>query len=821
MCHVGLICAVTARARGRRATENGLNPDRSSSHRNQPAPPFLRPAGLALLAAVVGLGGCDEDDQFATARSELQADPPPGSTLDFGVFVLEEDDFLDDGFLQALTVRNVGTGTLQLFEVELEGDDAAEFVLTERPGNLGPGAEDTLFIRFRPSFHHVAEATLRVRTNDPNRREVTWTLVGDARDPCRLAMDPASLRFELGEVRTVEVRTLTQSSCTLNFLDTDQTLFRILNDLSIPFTIEPGEPLVLEIEHGYFQPLLLPGEPVRQLRATAEHGQRQEMNLIGQAPIFDCVRVDPSRDILFNRTPVGAPVQAPVSVINQCDRPVQIRGLRIGTGFEYFRVVDEELVEGFELPAFERVTFRVEFNAIIRGIANGALVVLTADTRNPQFRLQLTGQAIAPQIDVFPDLLDFGTVTFRNPIGSPPRSECSSPSREVRLFTVGQASVEIESIEIDPSSDGLFVITSVSVNGEPVLDPSQPFEVPPGGTGLRIAVRFFPTRLDPPEHTGILRIRHNAQGEVDEIALRGESAPDVPVFETFEQAEGPKVDILWVIDNSCSMADEQERLIDNLSGFVDFADEEDADYQMGVTVTDGFSSDAGRLERCFPHPAVISGDYPQREDAFDCTFLVGTDGSGIEAGLGAAKRALERAQSDEPNINTGFLREDADLAIVVMSDEDDQSQNFTAIKEYFDTVKGPGRASRTKVHAIAGPTTGPCGTGGGFFNAQPGFVYKRMAEETGGLFFDICQRDWQPIFDQLGLDTFQAFDTWYLEQPADPASLRVFVDGVQIPEDPNAGYTYRFEENAVRFHGDAVPGPGQRIEVDYSTQCTP
>jgi len=710
---------------------------------------------------------------------------------------------------------------LQIFDLELEGEDAGEFEIIQGIGSLGPNGEGTLILRFRPTFHHVARARLRIRSNDPNEREVAWDLVGDARDPCRLAMSPASQRFELGETRTVEVRTITKSSCTLNFLDTDESLFRITNGVEAPVTVEPDEPLVLEIEHDYFQPLLLPGEPTRQLRATAQHGQREEVNLTGQAPVFGCIRVEPTGDILFDRTPVGAPVREGVTVSNECDRPVTIRGLRIGTGFQSFRVVDEELIEGFELPAFERADFQVEFTANIRGITNGSLLVLTADTRNPQFELTLTGQALAPQIDVFPDVLDFGTVTFRNPIGQPPRSECSSPSREVRLFTVGQASVEIRELEIAPSSDELFVITSVSVDGEPVLDPSQPFTVPPGGDGLRIGIRFFPTRLEPALHEGVLRIRHNAAGELDEIALRGVAAPDVPVSETFEQSEGPKVDILWVIDNSCSMIEEQQRLLANLGQFTTFADDQEADYQMGVTVTDGFSTDSGRLERCFPHPAVISGDYPEREEAFQCTFQVGTDGSGVEAGLQAAKNALERAQSDEDNLNTGFLRDDADLAVVVMSDEDDQSRNFVALRSFFDTVKGPGRASRTKVHAIAGPTTEPCGAGGGFFTAVPGFVYERMADETDGLFFNICENDWTPIFDQLGLDTFQAFDTWFLEQPADPTTLRVFVDGAPIPEDPDRGYTYRFRENAVKFHGEAVPDPGGRIEVRYSTQCTP
>lgn len=813
-----MCCMAAVRACTRRPRRPGL-PVMDSKRRIAPFP-LMAPLALSVLA--LGLGACEEDSPISTATADLEADPEPGSVLDFGVFVLEEDDARDDAFLREIQVRNVGNGPLQLFQVELEGEDASEFVITDRPSVLGPGFEDTIFIRFRPTIHQVAEAQLVITTNVADEREVRWTLRGDARDPCRLSMSPPSLAFNLGETRQVEIRALTQSSCTVNFLDTDETLFRILNAPEAPFDVEPGAPLVLDIQHDYFQPLLLPGEPVRQLRATAQHGQREEINLTGEAPVFGCIDVDPDGAVLFQPpTPVGAPLRRLFTIENLCDQPVDIRGIKIGNGFEYFRVVDEQLIDGFEMPAFETIDFQVEFNALLAGRANGNLLVLTADTRNPQFRRELTAEAQAPQVDVFPAQLDFGTVTFRNPIGVPLRSECSSPGREVRLFPVGQATVTVESIEIDAASDDLFIVTSVSVNGQPVLDPSQPFDVPPGGDGLRVSVRFFPSRLDPAEHTGTLRIRHNAQGNEEVIALVGQSAPDVPVVDQFDQSEGPKVDILWVVDNSCSMADEQQRLVANLGRFTEFADDQEADYQMGVTVTDGFSTDAGLLERCFPHPAVIADDYPSRRDAFECTFIVGTDGSGIEAGLAAAQRAIERAQSETPNRNTGLLRDDADLAVVVMSDEDDQSQNAAALTAFFESVKGPGRASRTKVHAIAGPTTGPCGDGTGFFTAAPGFRYKRVAEDTGGLFFDICQSDWTPIFDQLGLDTFQAFDTWFLSQPAEPSSLLVFVDGLLVPEDPSQGYTYQFQENAVQFHGDAVPQPGARIEIRYSNQCTP
>jgi hypothetical protein len=394
----------------------------------------------------------------------------------------------------------------------------------------------------------------------------------------------------------------------------------------------------------------------------------------------------------------------------------------------------------------------------------------------------------------------------------------------VRLFTVGQAQVRIDSVEIDAASDDLFVITSVTVDGQPVLDPDPALRRAARRGGLArghcASSRRGSTRPCTP---GRLRIRHNATGEESLVELTGTAAPDVPVAEQFEQTEGPQA------STSCGSSTTAARWPTSRSAwwptwarFVDFADAQEADYQMAVTVTDGFSTDAGRLERCFPHPAVISGNYPQRQEAFECTFLVGTDGSGSKQGLEAAKRALERAQDPKPEpehrLSAGRRRP---------RDRGHERRGRPVPEHARDRgLPRHGQGPRPRLahqgprHRGADPTE-PCGSGGGFFSAAPGFRYERVAENTGGLFFNICTDDWTPIFDRLGLDTFQAFDTWYLSQPADPSSLNVFVDGVPIPENPTAGFTYQFQENAVRFHGDAVPGPGARIEVRYQNQCTP
>jgi hypothetical protein len=256
-----------------------------------------------------------------------------------------------------------------------------------------------------------------------------------------------------------------------------------------------------------------------------------------------------------------------------------------------------------------------------------------------------------------------------------------------------------------------------------------------------------------------------------------------------------------------------------MSRFIGYADSLGSDYQMAVTVTDSRSFQAGQFRLCFPHPRIIKHDYPQREEAFRCLFDAGISGPSLEAGLGAARQALLRAQTnptDNTNTNAGFLRDDANLAIVVMSDEEDQSiESDDLLRDYFWSIKG---RNRVKVHAIAGPADALCPFAP---NTQPGIRYRQMTRETSGSFYSICEDDWDPVLRGLGLDTFTLLDEWTLSQSAVPASLQVTVDGVPIAWSATSGYTYDVGANTIRFHGASVPAPGDRIDVNYLGNCRP
>ena len=212
-----------------------------------------------------------------------------------------------------------------------------------------------------------------------------------------------------------------------------------------------------------------------------------------------------------------------------------------------------------------------------------------------------------------------------------------------------------------------------------------------------------------------------------------------------------KVDFVFVIDNSGSMEEEQRNLGANFPRFVSAIESfrnrtgQSLDYRIAVTTT-GITADITMSIAGIPFPLAINqrGDdgaflqrsacgmsrrWLERGDAnvassFACIANVGTDGPGFEMPLEASKRALVDRVADRSN--GSFLRSDALLAVIYLTDEEDCSvplRSFTAVGddcapppagastvasyvEMLDSVKGGGTAGRSRwaTAVIAGAT---------------------------------------------------------------------------------------------------------------------
>jgi len=282
--------------------------------------------------------------------------------------------------------------------------------------------------------------------------------------------------------------------------------------------------------------------------------------------------------------------------------------------------------------------------------------------------------------------------------------------------------------------------------------------------------------------------------------------------EKFVQADTEVVvDVLFVIDNSGTMTEEQSALRASFEGLTSLLSDLDADYQVGVITTDVEDPEqSGRLQGDTP---IISPAVDDIEAAFASASAVGTVGSRSEQGLEAVHLAMTDAVAD--GANSGFFRADAALDVIVVSDEDDHSPGLVAdyVAEY-QAFKGERRVA---VSAIVGDMPDGCVSPDG--DASPGTRYVEAAQTSLGHVGSICLPDWIPVLEDIGFALAGVGDTFVLEGLPDATTLEVRVEEVLMPqlspERNRDGWTYDPGANAILFTGFAVPRPGQEVRVTY------
>jgi hypothetical protein len=266
-----------------------------------------------------------------------------------------------------------------------------------------------------------------------------------------------------------------------------------------------------------------------------------------------------------------------------------------------------------------------------------------------------------------------------------------------------------------------------------------------------------------------------------------------------------KMDIVFVIDNSDTMKEEQENLIANFPAFVEVLDGFDTkiedtplDYRVAVTTTSRAfpwvldatgqgapvpfdmeeEGDSGAFRQSceMAQPWMDSSD-PRIEETFACAAEVGIGGSRFEMPLYNLELAFSSRVQD--GSNSGFVRDDALLAVVILTDEDDCSRSDsgftvtnvdyvcdsdrltdpTALVPILDNLKG----SRTRWTSavIAGPGPGECSSE--LSNAEEAIRLKEFVQEAGdnSVFSSICEDDLSgALSEALGKfqESCQAFD---------------------------------------------------------------
>jgi len=288
----------------------------------------------------------------------------------------------------------------------------------------------------------------------------------------------------------------------------------------------------------------------------------------------------------------------------------------------------------------------------------------------------------------------------------------------------------------------------------------------------------------------------------------------VVVEEVLVQETAPALDMLWVIDNTASMEEEQIALQSSVADLVDALEESQVSWQLGVVSTDVTTASAGVLQG---ETWIITSGSSDSVGQIEALFEIGTDGSAPEGGLGAAYLALtEPLLSDE---NRGFRRTDAALHVIVFSDDDDASDDFFSdaglalpaesmlalLEDAANTSGQPAVFS-----AIVGDLPSGCVGDGG--TALPGTVYADVAESAGGTIGSVCETDLSGLTQTIGEMAINWPTLFELQAEPVASSIRIEINGTRLDD----GWTLLENPPAIQF--DEAPHPNTTIIVQYELQ---
>lgn len=318
------------------------------------------------------------------------------------------------------------------------------------------------------------------------------------------------------------------------------------------------------------------------------------------------------------------------------------------------------------------------------------------------------------------------------------------------------------------------------------------------------------------------------------------------------------LDLLFVVDNSGSMAEEQANLARSFDSFIGQFADRNLNFHIGIISTDttptslsgwwtGTRSIGGG---CAPaYQGIFNGGpstlltknssytfltplIPGYVDQFKSNVQLGTCGSGAESGVLSAYNFLAPANLASGGYNEGFVRPDGYLDVIFISDEDESvSSDDTRYVKQFPTQRAarvdnfknrllalkPEHPELLRVDAIVAPSQALCPT---VYNnagvSGVGEVYMELANDFNGKTSNICQ-DFSSDLVNIGTQILTFLTRFPLLQPPVGADVLVKVNGTIVPQDEVNGWVLINESGKyfVEFRGTKVPNNGDQIEITY------
>lgn len=760
--------------------------------------------------------------------ASLVADP---REVDFG--------FVEPGrtAVQQVEITNVGTKVAVVHRVYLGQSTPSEFATDGLPGpvQLAEGESVVVEVSFSPGALDGKDGTLRVEATANGDETLVVPLKGHGGGP-DIEVRPEALGFpRTGVGLTVEKK------ISIYNVGHDPTNVRPLQvtavyidgasspnggDFSLSF--RNGAPVgPVTLQAGDAEAVFVQYHALRAGDATAylhiESNDADEPLVIvpinaSAKDLGPCSWQAVPEVLDFGSVAQGQKVQLSFAIRNVGPNSCAVANVRLSRStppvFELAAVSTRIIAPG------EQLTVPVIFKPTGPATWSGLVEFDVSSPTAPRGEVRLIARGIDACVHVEPATIDFGVVGL----------QCLPPTRSVAVRNACALPVELYSARVGTSASDEFTLQSGG--DERTLQP---------GEQILMQVTYEP--VDEGTDDAPLFVETSAVEDPLLVGLLGHGALRPTATDTYVQPPRMEVDVLFVVDNSGSLMEEQDAISRNFDRFIQSANARGVDYHIAVTTTGltaykgGWSDcpggvDGGEAGRFYPvdnsRPRILTPTTPNLRDVFAQNVKVGVC-HWWEEGLEAARLALSPPlidHADAPNHpaandgNAGFLRPEAKLYVIWISDEEDAGNRPTG--EYVDFLRSlkPGRPDLVSASAIVGRPS--CVT-----SPTVGARYMEVVDALGGMVADICSPDWGGLLQRIGDDAFTPRTVFPLTQAPDGRDLVVRIDGNEIaPVASDGTLQWRYDptlgdHGAVVFEPGHAPGPNSTLEITYPVPCPP
>jgi len=394
--------------------------------------------------------------------------------------------------------------------------------------------------------------------------------------------------------------------------------------------------------------------------------------------------------------------------------------------------------------------------------------------------------------------------------GTDTDTDTDTEDAPVGIVSVSPSTLEFDALEwgcgalsivsISNTGDGDLTLSSLDIALSDVFTLAEvglPVVLNPGDV-QDITVEFMGDYSEIGAHTATLTIGTDDAVTPESIVAITGDVLDGSMFEESFVSRADEVDILFSFDRSCGMYDDGLYVAETFPTFIQALQDHGSDYRVSLTVGD---------DGCIVGPDLYIDTTVTPEDSsdiietmLDLNKLVTPSGYNEERPFALMEAALD--QDDSGACNDGLLRPGADLVLIGVGDEPEQSPNP------WDDYLVDFQALMTDDAQVTVNGLGADGCNNGL--STPAFYgFDDAIYATGGVLYDLCFYDRPTSFEGLADFSIGRRAVYSLSKRSGTTPT-VVVDGAVSTDG-----VYSSTPPEIRFSSEDAPSSLSTVDISY------